>query len=199
MQKTLPSHLNGIADSNISRVGEKLPAYWKTEFIQSSQVPPATQEIIDRLDHLAFAGDVDEGINEWSGSEWMILGRVDDEIVSQLGVLKRDILVGGVRLAVGGVGGVATLPAWQRHGLATALMRAAARFLQEEVKVPFGLLVCGDDTQPFYARLGWKTVATGLWVTQAEKSRLLQTAVMVLPLVDYDWPQGKIDLCGLPW
>jgi predicted N-acetyltransferase YhbS len=169
------------------------------EFIQASRVPSATQEIIDRMDQLVFAGETDVGINEWADSDWMVLGRVNGEIVTQLGLLKRDIYVGGTRMTVGGVGGVATHPAWQRRGLGTALMRAAAKFLQTEIKVSFGLLVCADETQPFYARLGWKTIATELWVTQGDKSRSLQTAVMILPLDDHEWQQGKIDLCGPPW
>jgi predicted N-acetyltransferase YhbS len=194
-----PSNWDGMPKSFISGVGAKLPSSWEIEIFQTSHVPPATQEIINRLDHLAFAGETDEGINEWADSDWMVLGRVTGEIVAQLGLLKRDILVGGARLTVGGVGGVATLPAWQRRGLGSALMRAAAQFLQSKLIVPFGLLVCADETQPFYARLGWEKVATELWVTQVKKSRPLQTAVMILPLADQEWPQGRIDLCGLPW
>lgn len=199
MKKTLPSTQNGLPDLPISEVGAILPSSWEMEFIHFSQVTPATQEIIDRLDHLAFAGETDEGINEWADSDWMVLGRVDGELVSQLGLLKREIRVGGAPITVGGVGGVATLPVWQRHGLATALMGAAAKFLQTEIKVSFGLLVCADETQPFYARLGWKTVATELWVLQGEISLPLRTIVMVLPLADQGWPQGKIDLCGPGW
>ncbi|MBE3067751.1 MAG: GNAT family N-acetyltransferase [Chloroflexi bacterium] len=170
------------------------------EFIRSSQVSPEFQKIIDRLDHLAFAGDVaEEDPNEWADSDWMVLGRVDGEIVTQLGLLKRKIRVGTVLLPVGGVGGVATHPAWQRRGLSTALLRAAAPFIQTELKVFFGLLNCANESQPFYARLGWKTVSTELWFTENKKRRSLQTPVMILPLSNRDWPEGEIDLCGLPW
>jgi GNAT superfamily N-acetyltransferase len=180
--------------------GAKLAASLQVEFIRSSQVAPAIQEIIDRLDQLAFAGEnAEENPNGWADSDWMVLGRLDGEIVTQLGLLKREIGVGAARIPVGGVGGVATLPAWQRRGLSTALMRAAARFMQVELNVPFGLLVCADETQPFYARLGWKTVATELWFTENGKRQSLETAVMVLLLSEQEWPEGEIDLCGLPW
>jgi len=129
----------------------------------------------------------------------MGLGREKGEIVTQLGLLKREIRVGDVRIVVGGVGGVATHPARQHRGLSTILMQAAAHFLQTKIKVPFGLLVCADETRPFYARLGWRKVATKLWVTQGKKLLPMQTVVMILPLSARKWPEGEIDLCGLPW
>jgi GNAT superfamily N-acetyltransferase len=178
----------------------KFAASLQIEFIRSSQVPPAIQKIIDRLDQLAFAGEnAEKDSNEWAASDWMVIGRLDGEIVTQLGLLKREIRVGAVRIPVGGVGGVATLPAWQRRGLSTALMGVAAQFMQVELNVPFGLLVCADETQPFYARLGWKTVATKLWFTGNGKLQSLQTTVMIMPLSKQEWPEGEIDLCGLPW
>ena len=180
--------------------GSKLATLLQIEFIRSSQVSPDIQEIIDRLDQLAFAEENAEGdSNAWAASDWMGLGRMDGEIVTQLGLLKREIRVGAVRMPVGGVGGVATHPTWQRRGLSTTLMGAAAQFLQAKLNIPFGLLVCADDTQPFYARLGWKTVATELWFTRNAKLQSLQTTVMILPFSKQEWPQGEIDLCGLPW
>jgi len=177
-----------------------LAASLQMEFIRSSQVPPAIQETIDQLDKLAFVEEDTEGYqNEWAASDWMVLGRVNGEIVTQLCILKREIRVGTAQIPVGGVGGVATFPAWQRRGLSTALMGAATQFMQVELNVPFGLLVCGDETQPFYARLGWKMVATKLWFIEKGMLHPLQTTVMVLPFSRQEWPEGEIDLCGLPW
>jgi GNAT superfamily N-acetyltransferase len=177
-----------------------MEAALQIEFIRSSQVPSAIQESIDRLDKLAFAGEnANEAFIEWSTSDWMVLGRLDGEIVTQLGLLKREIRVGAVPLPVGGVGGVATLPSWQRRGLSSALMGAAAQFMQVELNVPFGLLVCAEETQPFYAQLGWKKVATELWFSGNGNRQSLQTPVMILPLSKQEWLEGEIDLCGLPW
>jgi predicted acetyltransferase len=180
--------------------GGNLASPLQIEFIQTSSIPPHIQSIIDQLDQLAFAGEnAEEDPIEWADSDWMVLGRLDGKIVSQLGLLKREIHVGAVRLPVGGVGGVATHPALQRRGLSTALMRSAAQFLQIELNIPFGLLVCALETQPFYMRLGWKLVATELWFTQNQKRRSLHTTVMILPFSKQEWPEGEIDLCGLPW
>jgi len=180
--------------------GAKLTASLQIEFVRASQVSPDIQKIIDQLDQLAFAGqDAEKDTNEWASSDWMVLGRVDGEIVTQLGLLKHEIHVGVVPVLVGGIGGVATHPVWQRRGLSSALMRAAAQFMQTKLNVLFGLLVCANETQPFYARLGWKTVAAELWFTENEKRRPMQTAVMILALSNHEWPEGEIDLCGLPW
>jgi GNAT superfamily N-acetyltransferase len=181
-------------------VEKKLASLLQIEFVRASQVSPDDQKIIDWLDHLAFAGEAaEEGFNEWSDSDWMVLGRMDGKIVTQLGLLKREICVGVVLMPVGGVGGVATHPAWQRRGLSTALLQASAQFMQTELNVPFGLLNCANESQPFYGRLGWKTVAAELWFIENEERRPLQTPVMILPLSNQDWPEGEIDLCGLPW
>lgn len=171
----------------------------EVEFIRTSEVVPTVQVIIDQLDRLAFAENADEDVTEWSGPDWMVLGRYEGEIVTQLGLLEREIQVGAGTLLVGGVGGVATLPARQRRGFSSTLMQAAAGFLKNEMEVPFGLLVCAEETQPFYARLGWKTVSNRLLFTQEGISQPMHTPVMILSLAVKPWPQGEIDLCGLPW
>jgi aminoglycoside 2'-N-acetyltransferase I len=176
-----------------------LAASLAIEFIRASLVSPVTQALIDGLDHLAFAENADEDVEGWADPDWMVLGRIDGELVTQLGLLKRVIQVGGVKLVVGGVGGVATAPAWQRQGLSTALLRASGEFLQNELSVPFGLLVCGVEMQRFYGRLGWQTIATELLFSLNNKSRHMDTIVMILPLSDQAWPEGEIDLCGSPW
>ena len=175
------------------------------EFLHTSQISPALDREIDALDHLAFASDHDGPPDpdfdsiEWSAQEWMALGRLDGQLVSQLCLLKREILVGGERVWVAGIGGVATHPQRQRKGLASQLMRATETFMRDEIRVPFGLLVCAEVTRPFYKSLGWKLVANSLTFVQNEQRLPLYTCVMALPLSGQPWPAGEIDLCGLPW
>jgi GNAT superfamily N-acetyltransferase len=189
-----------VKNSSMIEYEEGMVASLQIEFIRTSQVSKDIQKIIDQVDQLAFDGlGAEENTNEWSSSDWMVLGRVEEELVTQLCLLSREIRVGDVPVVIGGVGGVATHPAWQGHGLASTLMRAAAQFMRTDMNVPFGLLICAQKTQPFYARLGWQTVAEELWFTEHEQRRTMQTPVMVIPLSDQNWPEGEIDLCGLPW
>ena len=105
----------------------------------------------------------------------------------------------GSPLRVGGVGGVATSPRWQRRGLAQQLMEKAAAFMRADMGVEFGLLVCGDHMVPYYSRLGWQVVPGPLLVEQPQGKIIFPTTTMVLPLTGKPWPAGTIDLCGLPW
>ena len=176
-------------------------------FLSSIEITPELGEQIDNLDRLAFSDEdhTDEFDSiAWATNEWMALGCLDDGttpnvLATQLCLLKREILVGGEPVRVAGVGGVATRPEWQRHGLASQLLRAAETFMREEILAPFGLLICADERQHFYANCGWQSVAQTLNFSQDGRQRALKTCVMVLPLADQLWPTGEIDLRGLPW
>lgn len=172
-------------------------------FLPVAEITPDLDRRIEALDHLAFSGeahtDPEFASIEWSSPDWMSLGFRDGELVSQLCLHKREITVGAQRFWVAGVGGVATHPQWQRRGLASTLLCAAESFMRDEIRVPFGLLICADATQLVYARCGWRTVAKSLLFVQNSLRRRLETCVMILPLADQPWPGGEIDLCGLPW
>lgn len=172
-------------------------------FLPVDQVSPELDRAIDTLDHLAFAGQTDDDPEfasiEWGSPEWMVLGLLHGELVSQLCLHKREISVGAQRVWVAGVGGVATHPAWLRRGFASQVLRATETFMRDELKVPFGLLVCADETQPVYARCGWHTISQALVFIQDGQPRILETCVMILPLTGQPWPTGEINLLGLPW
>lgn len=172
-------------------------------FVPQSEVTPELDRRINALDHAAFPSDSHDDPEFasiiWSSHEWMALGFVDDLLVTQFCLLTRQILVGGQPLLVAGIGGVATHPDMRRRGLASRLMRAAEPFMRAEMRVPFGLLICADETQPLYAGCGWQTVASSLIYVQNDSRRVLKTCVMMLPLADQPWPAGEIDLCGAPW
>jgi GNAT superfamily N-acetyltransferase len=172
-------------------------------FLPVDQVSPELDRAINTLDHLAFAGEQDDDPEfasiEWGSPDWMVLGLQDGELLSQLCLHKREIAVGVERVWVAGVGGVATHPDWQKRGFAGQVLRASETFMRETLQVPFGLLVCADETQPVYARCGWQTVARKLIFIQDEKPRRLETCVMILPLSNQVWPFGEINLLGLPW
>jgi GNAT superfamily N-acetyltransferase len=176
-------------------------------FLSSIEITPELERQIDNLDRLAFSGEEHTAESDsiaWATHEWMALGclgdgTTPDALATQFCLLKREILVDGQPVWVAGVGGVATRPEWQRRGLASQLLRAAQAFMRDEIRVPFGLLICADERQHFYASCGWQSVAQTLNFTQDGRQRALKTCVMVLPLADQVWPAGEIDLRGLPW
>jgi GNAT superfamily N-acetyltransferase len=178
---------------------------FQIKIISDSLISIDVQKNIDELDRLAFAEDRDHDDPEfdsidWSSHiEWMVLGRMDDKLVTLLGLLRREILVGVAPVWVVGVGGVATHPNWQKRGLSSALFQAAEKFMREKMNASFGLLVCAEECRSFYGRVGWKHVADELFFTQNGQRRSMKASVMILPLTGQAWLPGEIDLCGLPW
>ncbi|MBN1976229.1 MAG: GNAT family N-acetyltransferase [Anaerolineae bacterium] len=105
----------------------------------------------------------------------------------------------GQPVKLGGIGGVVALPEWRGRGLGTATLERAAAFMQDELQVAFGLLICGPDMVPFYRRLGWQVVEGPLTFDQPGGKVVFDEVTMVLPCAEQEWPNGEIDLCGLPW
>ena len=132
-------------------------------------------------------------------SDWHVLINVDGQCVSQVGIVERVASVAGQPVKLGGVGGVATSPQWQRRGLASAAMARAAEFMRDQLAVDFGLLVCDHDRVPMYSRLGWEVVPGPLVIDQPQGKVTFTGVTMVLPCVETVWRLGIIDLCGLPW
>ena len=173
-------------------------------FVPHKDVSPELQNEIDALDKLAFA---DDGIDDdpefssirWAAPDWMALGFLNEELVTQLSMPKREIVVGSEKVWVAGIGGMATHPAHQHKGYGSALLEATEPFMRDEIRVPFGLLICADETQRFYELVRWQRAANVLYHQQDNQKRILHTSVMILPLTGRNWFSGEIDLCGSPW
>jgi GNAT superfamily N-acetyltransferase len=139
---------------------------------------------------------------QWAEREWHLILRVDGEFVSHVNLVRREGLVGDQTVILGGIGDVITLPRWRRKGYAHQLLREAHRFMEEELGVEYGLLISDPDNANFYTQLGWQAINERLWFDQPSgRSSIppIPGAVMVLPLGGRVWPEGEIDLCGLPW
>jgi GNAT superfamily N-acetyltransferase len=173
-------------------------------FILDSELTSDQHKEIDALDKLAFAGESEDDHPElsgitWASHDWMALGFLGDELVTQLALPLREISVGAEKIWVAGVGGVATYPRFQHKGYAGALLEATKIFMRDTLRIPFGLLICADKLRRFYESAGWQFAAEVLCFSQEGKRRALPACVMILPLANKAWPTGEIDLCGSPW
>ena len=144
-----------------------------------------------------FAGDA-SGL-EWSPVDWHVLVWEGNALASHVEIVERNGTVDEQPVILGGIGGVATLPAWRRRGLAAAALQAAAEFMRNDLQVDFGLLICGQGMIPYYQRLGWQLVPGPMVFDQPGGQITFHDPVMVLPCRKEEWPDGIIDLCGLPW
>ncbi len=159
---------------------------------------------IDAIDHLAFASSPSAPqSNEepicWSKSEYYGIGILDSQIVSQLAILHREVRVGDQLVRVGGIGGVATHPDFQRRGYANLLLKEAVDFMGHEMKVPFGLLVCSSEREKYYSKSGWLAISSPMIFNYGNGKRTWHETTMILPLSDSLWPAGTVDLNGFPW
>jgi aminoglycoside 2'-N-acetyltransferase I len=148
---------------------------------------------IDRLSFTDGGGDI-----EWGDSQWLVMGWVDGTIVSQVGILVREVCVGEQKIRVGGVGGVATHPGYRRHGYAGLLLWASEQFMRD-LGLPFGLLVCGEERKSYYASFGWQPIDNRTIFQNQGKDREMDGVMMMLPLKDETWPDGLLNLNGKPW
>ena len=99
------------------------------EFRAASNLSEAERKQIDDIDRQAFSDDPYHDM-QWSPTHWYVLVRLNGEWVSVAGIVERTASVNGQPVRLGGIGGVATLAAFQRRGLAEAEMRRAQAFLR---------------------------------------------------------------------
>ena len=92
----------------------------------------------------------DDVAHAMGGVHW--LAGIDGLVIGHAAVVPRELEVGGEPLPTGYVEAVATLPAWQRLGIATRLMTLAG----EEIRVLFDLGALSAGVRAVYAGLGWE-------------------------------------------
>jgi GNAT superfamily N-acetyltransferase len=138
---------------------------------------------------------------EWTPHQWGVIGwDAEGAALCYVGVVLRNARWNDRAVRVGGIGGVKTHPASRGRGLATAAIRRALDFFQEQGDVAFGLLVCEPDLVPFYERLGWRRFPGDLLVAQRQATvPFTFNLVMTTPIRLQELPTGTIDLMGPPW
>lgn len=136
---------------------------------------------------------------QWDKPRWYALARYENTLVGRIGIVKRKIMAGGSVLWVGGISGVITRPEWRMQGIASMLLNKTAQFLEEVLSTEFGLLICRDEMAPFYRKNGWESIRTSTYFMQESGRYRYKQTSMILRCKDRNWPQGDVDLCGLPW
>jgi len=168
------------------------------EIRAADSLSEAERKRVDDIDRQVFESDPYHYM-EWSPVNWHVLLKLDGEWVSYVGIVERTGAVNGQPVKLGGIGGVGTLPAYRRRGLAEAAMGRAQAFIRDELQVEFGLLICNQQMIPYYRKLGWQVVEGPLVFNQPGGKLTFDDVTMILPCTKSDWLPGVIDLCGPPW
>jgi predicted GNAT family N-acyltransferase len=169
----------------------------RVEIRPASDLSPSLQAQIIQWLVSEFVQEGDETL--WSEMDWHILGWVGDNLISHVDIIDRHASVGDLDVHLGGIGGVMTRPAWRRRGYSTTLMRESHQFMQDEMSVDFGLLLCDEDLVSFYSRLGWQRVDNPLVYDQPGGKVIWDDVVMVLACNRDHFPVGEVAIQGYPW
>jgi GNAT superfamily N-acetyltransferase len=135
----------------------------------------------------------------YAAPQWYVMGVVGERVVGRVGVLERVISVDDSPLDVGGITGVVTEPDYRNRGVARRLVACAVLFLRDEHQLPFALLTCNRKLGLLYEKLGWRIVPGPTVYAQPDGPRACPGLTMVVESGSAAWPEGPIDMRGLPW
>ncbi len=165
------------------------------EITLASDLPQQTRDLLDEMYQREFSWDK----MVYAESQWFVIGTFNKRIIGQVGVLKREISVGENPLWTGGIHGVVTDPEHRCRGVASVLMGRSVDFIRDALNLSFGLLTCNPRLEAFYNKLGWKTAKEPCVFEQPDGPRSCGGLTMIIECGSKPWPEGRIDLRGLPW
>jgi predicted GNAT family N-acyltransferase len=176
----------------------------KVEFVATEKLSGAQKIALDQLRTAVYPPEVIATLPgrffSWASPQWSILLWDQDELVTRVGLIRREILNDGVTKSIGGIGGVMTHPAKQGQGLASQAMREASMYFDTDLNVSYALLFCRPHLVEFYKRLMWKPFQGKVFVEQPQgEVEFSANGAMVLDVREQAPLNGVLNLNGLPW
>lgn len=165
------------------------------EIKSENDLAPERKVAVDEMFNREFGRDS----LVYADAHWYAMGVIEGKLAGRVGILQRTISVGQKLLPVGGVCGVVTVPEYRGRGIASVLLDESIAFIKKRLSLPFALLTCNSRLEVFYKRLGWKTVKGPTVFTQPDGVRTCRGLTMVVECGSRSWPEGPINLRGLPW
>ncbi len=111
--------------------------------------------------------------------------RDDRRVVSYAGVVTKAIIHAGQVFTVSGLSCVATDPDYRRRGLATCIVAAATRYIEQR-RIAVGVFTCAPELAPLYSDAGSWSIAPGVLLTGSEDAGALTSSslgvVVLMPL-----------------
>ncbi len=140
----------------------------------------------------------------YAEGELHALARLDGRLVGYAASARRFIGVGEQEVVVAGMGGVMADPDVRRRGVGRAVVAALQEAGRAAAPTPFGLLGCREEVVAFYQSCGFRRtdqvvrdVSPRDGMTVVESNGPTMICAGTEPLAA--WPDGVIDLRGLPW
>lgn len=170
----------------------------RTENNLVSQLPASLQQ------ELKFRVDREFGSvsivrdHVWAEPTWVLMGFIEDQLVSFLNIVDRQVLADGEPVHFLGLNNVITEPEHRGHGYSSQLNRIALDFMLEIDPNACAFLFCADDLISFYSQLGWKKFEGKVTVSQPAGDKIWPSNAMYHDLTGTrSWK--TVHLCGFPW
>lgn len=175
---------------------------WTVERASTTDLSPGDLSGIRQLMNAAFGDRFSEEDWRHALGGWHFLVRASDgNIISHASVIHRKLEVPGQQLSAGYVEAVATRPEFQGKGLATAVLRVVAGFIDGRFQI--GAL-SGDPN--FYEKHGWQRWKGMTWCrrgTEINRTAEEDGGILVLPTrssppldpegdIVVDWREGDV-------
>jgi len=140
----------------------------------------------------------------YARGELHCLGRDGGELVGYAASARRFVGVGRSEVVVAGIGGVLTGAAVRGRGVGRALLSVLQDAMRGSAIADFGILGCREEVVPFYQSCGFTLVESVIRdVSPHDAMTVLETAgpTLICPGTRpvEAWPEGTVDLRGLPW
>jgi predicted acetyltransferase len=176
------------------------------QLINEQDLPPDLEAAIRQTLVACFAKDAEffSHSRAWHGSAPTFSAVIlnGTEVIAHLGVVQREVTIGGTPANVAGIQNVAVLPDHRGRGLCRAML-AVAMGEAKQRGLDYGILFCVADSVPLYARCGWKCLFDSPVVrvdTDGQEKPLVEGNLpMWLPLGKEEFPSGEIHLDGNDW
>jgi hypothetical protein len=188
--------LKAAARHQQKRIGARtrpLPSDLELRLRSASEIPERP-----RAELIAWLADTFQWKERYADFDWHLEAVSGRERLAHVGLVRRTVRVGAREIDTALIGGVLTEARWRHHGLATVLMRSADSFVTHALGIPFGLLLCAEPLVPLYERLGWARLPSPVVYHQPNGPRIHTRPAMLKRYGHVPWPEGPVDLRGLP-
>lgn len=134
----------------------------------------------------------------WAVPDWTMIYYDNNTMTAFYNIVEREIIIDDFKIMVAGINNVITLKNYRGKGYAFKLLSETRKFIFEELKFPFGLLLCADALIPYYEKLNWYKINCPVYYSQPDGNKRWEANAMLLSKAKNVHP-NHIDLNGLPW
>lgn len=168
------------------------------EFNKYLELPSLTKKNLDHFiqeefGHIPFVSET-----QWSTPDWTILIIEDNEILTFLNIVIREVNIDLKKVKVAGINNLITPKNHRGNGYASKIMNEAQDFIFKQLGIEHAILLCASSVMPFYNNIGWYKVNSDVYFEQPSGLKLYNSNTMLLSDKSPISPQ-KINLNGLPW